>query len=284
MKSVRLFIEVVFVLLLAAGFIGAAFQFPANPTLNQEVTGPAGQIFKWDGTKWVTPGAAMLPTNNPGFTGTMQGPNLSINTSATLPNTTITRVGVNRPVPSVNGNLDISNQFLINGLSQLDVGTWQPTQRCGTGANPNQNPINDMGAQGQYVRVGPMVYVLGFGHWGTSHGGGTFGYIGGLPSTAWGLAGAIYHMDIMSTNAVVTYPNLRNTANELHGNGNWNLGARMLAGIQPGTNVVTVWQTDFGPHGVLIQLGCNPGMYSNAPSGFYLSGWYRDRASFGSVN
>jgi hypothetical protein len=30
-----------------------AFDFPSSPTLNQQVTGPDGQIYVWDGTKWV---------------------------------------------------------------------------------------------------------------------------------------------------------------------------------------------------------------------------------------
>jgi hypothetical protein len=43
-------------LLLPALAFGQAFDFPSNPTLNQQVTGPNGAIYQWDGTKWVAVG------------------------------------------------------------------------------------------------------------------------------------------------------------------------------------------------------------------------------------
>lgn len=45
----------------------SAFTFPSAPTLNQIVTGPNGQQFKWDGTKWV----ALAGSPNPTDTGTV---------------------------------------------------------------------------------------------------------------------------------------------------------------------------------------------------------------------
>lgn len=33
-----------------------AFQFPSNPSLNQQVIGPGGVIWTWDGEKWVSGG------------------------------------------------------------------------------------------------------------------------------------------------------------------------------------------------------------------------------------
>lgn len=57
----------------AEAFAQSAFNFPDNPTANQIVTGPAGQQFKWDGSKWIVPGAsshtgtvAWLAGANPG--------------------------------------------------------------------------------------------------------------------------------------------------------------------------------------------------------------------------
>lgn len=39
-------------------FAQSAFVFPSSPTLNQVVTGPNNQQFKWDGTKWIAIGGA----------------------------------------------------------------------------------------------------------------------------------------------------------------------------------------------------------------------------------
>jgi len=48
-------------LLLPALAFGQAFNFPDAPTLNQQVGGPGAQIYKWDGTKWLTvPSGASL--------------------------------------------------------------------------------------------------------------------------------------------------------------------------------------------------------------------------------
>lgn len=33
-----------------------AFSFPDNPTVGQQVTGPGGQVYQWDGVKWVAVG------------------------------------------------------------------------------------------------------------------------------------------------------------------------------------------------------------------------------------
>ena len=35
-----------------------AFDWPNTPTLNQQVTGPDGQLYRWDGVKWVAIGAS----------------------------------------------------------------------------------------------------------------------------------------------------------------------------------------------------------------------------------
>lgn len=76
----RLAVALIFLLCLRSvpGF-GAAFQFPSNPSLNQEVTGPGGQVYVWDGTRWILkPPIPSLAINNPAFTGVMSGPQLKL--------------------------------------------------------------------------------------------------------------------------------------------------------------------------------------------------------------
>lgn len=63
------------------------FDFPSNPTLNQIVTGPGGQQFQWDGTKWIAmagSATAYLPVASPTYTGLMTGPTLNL-TGTTAP-------------------------------------------------------------------------------------------------------------------------------------------------------------------------------------------------------
>src|SRR5215472_16887678 len=83
------------VLLLPALAFGQAFNFPDAPTLNKQVGGPGVQIYKWDGTKWLTvPSGASLAgpypdgstwsatdLNSPTFTGTVTMPDASTITS-----------------------------------------------------------------------------------------------------------------------------------------------------------------------------------------------------------
>jgi hypothetical protein len=59
-RGMRHLLRALFVLLLflPALAFGQTFDFPASPTLNQQVTGPNGAIYKWDGTKWVAVGGA----------------------------------------------------------------------------------------------------------------------------------------------------------------------------------------------------------------------------------
>lgn len=94
----KLFVSLLVLLCVAAtAFAQTPFDFPANPTVDQVVTGPAGQ-FKWDGTKWVAVGSVgpFAPLDNPTsgqnnyssiesptFTGTVVAPALHVTSTAT---------------------------------------------------------------------------------------------------------------------------------------------------------------------------------------------------------
>ena len=51
----RIFLALMVFLLFAVSAF-AQFDFPSSPTMGQQVTGPGGQTFQWDGTKWIAVG------------------------------------------------------------------------------------------------------------------------------------------------------------------------------------------------------------------------------------
>lgn len=53
-----------------------AFDFPNSPTTNQQVTGPNGAVYQWDGVKWISAvgAAAYAPLASPTFTGDPKAP------------------------------------------------------------------------------------------------------------------------------------------------------------------------------------------------------------------
>lgn len=50
------------------------FNFPDNPTNGQQVTGPTGIVYTWDGTKWITSPSSTSATFLPLAGGAMSGP------------------------------------------------------------------------------------------------------------------------------------------------------------------------------------------------------------------
>ena len=65
---------VVLLLVPSSGAMAQNYNFPDSPTLNQIVTGPGGQQFQWDGTKWVSLSGAGGGPYLPLAGGTMSGP------------------------------------------------------------------------------------------------------------------------------------------------------------------------------------------------------------------
>jgi hypothetical protein len=55
----RILLALIALLCVAASAFGQAFNFPDSPTLNQQVTGPNGAIYQWDGTKWIAVGGGV---------------------------------------------------------------------------------------------------------------------------------------------------------------------------------------------------------------------------------
>lgn len=81
----RLLFILMFLFLFVPELAAQNFLFPSSPAINQQVTGPNGQVYKWDGVKWVAaPAAAALPAANPTYTGTMTGPNLNLTGALTF--------------------------------------------------------------------------------------------------------------------------------------------------------------------------------------------------------
>lgn len=65
---------VALLLVLSSGAMAQNFNFPDSPTLDQVVTGPGGQQFRWDGTRWISLSGAGGGPYLPLAGGTMTGP------------------------------------------------------------------------------------------------------------------------------------------------------------------------------------------------------------------
>jgi hypothetical protein len=55
----------------------SAFNFPDAPTLNQQVAGPNGALYKWDGTKWVATTAVATTVVGFDFAGSVAASSIS---------------------------------------------------------------------------------------------------------------------------------------------------------------------------------------------------------------
>lgn len=137
-----------------------AFDFPNSPTLNQQVTGPSGQVLKWDGSKWVAQfGSGIgafaplvnptngqnnyLPISGPTYTGVMTGPTLSVTGTSTLAGTVtfpsgstattagfnnVKALGIGAAAPTTAGNL-LQATYNGNGNAAFNI------SNTSTGAN-----------------------------------------------------------------------------------------------------------------------------------------------------
>ena len=92
MKLLRVIILLFLLVGVASAQTGAP-PFPTSPTLGEEVTGPNGQVYKWDGTKWVAGVAPFVP------------PDGSLWTTTGL--TGVASLGVNGAV-TIGGNLNVA--------------------------------------------------------------------------------------------------------------------------------------------------------------------------------
>ena len=117
-------------LLLCGTASAQVFDFPNTPTTNQIVTGPFNQQYKWDGTKWVQAPASSvaLPVNNPTYTGTMNGANLTL--SGTLIAPTIAGA------TNFTGTLTFPDASTYttaghNNMQGIGIGTVAPAQGSG---------------------------------------------------------------------------------------------------------------------------------------------------------
>lgn len=129
----RLF-TLLFLLLLPVVAAAQNFLFPSSPAINQQVTGPNGQVYKWDGVKWVAaPAAAALPAANPTYTGTMTGPNLNLTGALTFSGNAV-------------GGACPANQYMTV-LSGTLIPTCAPVTSVGA---PLHNPT---GGQNNYAPI-----------------------------------------------------------------------------------------------------------------------------------
>lgn len=146
-------------LLFAATSAFAQFDFPNAPTANQIVTGPNGQTFKWDGTKWIAQFGSGAGAYLPLVGGTLTGPgNLTVNGTTTHVGTvtfpsgsTATTAGFNSVVA-----LGIGTPAPTNATDKLDITAasnmtlTEQLLNTGTGANAAERYtlVND---QNQYL-------------------------------------------------------------------------------------------------------------------------------------
>lgn len=96
--------KLLFIVIILLGGLGIAsaqttFVFPSSPTLNQVVTGPNNQQFKWDGTKWVAIAGA-----SPTKLGTV-----SWLAGANPANGTILQADAARTIVSLNCIIEVAN-------------------------------------------------------------------------------------------------------------------------------------------------------------------------------
>lgn len=97
----RIFLSLIVLLLFAVSAF-AQFDFPSSPTTGQQVTGPGGQVFQWDGTKWIAIGGGggggggpFLPLTGGTLTGALNGTSASFsgNITGASANTTALTIG-----------------------------------------------------------------------------------------------------------------------------------------------------------------------------------------------
>ena len=107
MKLLRV-IMLLFLLVGVASAQTGAPPFPTSPTLGEEVTGPNGQVYKWDGTKWVAGVAPFVP------------PDGSLWTTTGL--TGVASLGVNGGA-TIGGNTTIGGNLNVTGFSTHGIAT-----------------------------------------------------------------------------------------------------------------------------------------------------------------
>lgn len=96
MKLLTLMLVLLFA---TVAYTQSAFVFPSSPTTNQVVTGPGGQQFKWDGTKWIAIAGA-----SPTKLGTV-----SWLAGANPANGTILQADAARTIVSLNCIIEVAN-------------------------------------------------------------------------------------------------------------------------------------------------------------------------------
>ena len=101
-----------------------AFDFPNAPGAGQTVTGPQGQTYQWDGTKWASYGAgtAYAPLNAPVFTGDARAVTPAYGDNDTsIPTTAFVQSAVAPVANNTGRNLVMNGAFAVQQRGQ---GPW----------------------------------------------------------------------------------------------------------------------------------------------------------------